>query len=424
MDFPTLFGLIAALLGLIALMYGFLEYLGRLRDGRRPPGEGRRVITALSLVVVIVGGTYVISRMPSPFAPHTPSQITPSFRATTNTAPQGAHKGAPTDSTFSSSLAKHVIYVGSQDHNVYALRADNGSLLWHYQTGSSILSSPAILNEVVFIGSDDHYLYALRASDGSLLWRYRTGDSVESAIVAINDTVYVGSNDHYLYALRVSDGSLLWRFRAVWYVFSQPRIANDILYFSSANQLYALQTGDGTLVWSKSITASEPTVVNGVVYVGSNDGYIYELHATDGSIIRRHPGGDSVYPSPAVVDGVVYGASRDGSHNDIIYAWRANDNSELWSSQAGGNIFSITVADSIVYCGSDDHRIYAFQASNGDSLWSYQTNDQVVSSPIVVDGIVFLGSQDHYIYALRANNGSLLWRYQTGDSVSSPVASP
>ena len=119
---------------------------------------------------------------------------------------------------------------------------------------------------------------------------------------------------------------------------------------------------------------------------------------------------------------MVYGASSDGSHIDTISTWQASDGSWDWESQTGGNIFSLVVADGIIYCSSDDHHLYALKASNGDSLWNYQTGDQVVEAAAEVSGIVYISSQDHSIYALRANNGSLVWRYQTGDSASSSPA--
>ena len=51
---------------------------------------------------------------------------------------------------------------------------------WDYSTNGSIISSPAIANGVVYIGSDDHNLYAFNAATGALLWSYTTGNFIES----------------------------------------------------------------------------------------------------------------------------------------------------------------------------------------------------------------------------------------------------
>ena len=49
----------------------------------------------------------------------------------------------------------------------------NLSLKWSYATGAHIVgSSPAVANGVVYIGSEDNNIYALDASTGALLWSY------------------------------------------------------------------------------------------------------------------------------------------------------------------------------------------------------------------------------------------------------------
>jgi outer membrane protein assembly factor BamB len=45
-------------------------------------------------------------------------------------------------------------------------------------------------------------------------------------------------------------------------------------------------------------------VVEGVVYVGSDDGKLYAFNASNGSILWRTPTGSQIESSPAVVGGV------------------------------------------------------------------------------------------------------------------------
>jgi glucose dehydrogenase len=69
--------------------------------------------------------------------------------------------------TSSPAVANGVVYVGSDDHNVYALNANTGAQLWSYSTGGNVDSSPAVANGVVYVGSDDHNVYALNARTGT-----------------------------------------------------------------------------------------------------------------------------------------------------------------------------------------------------------------------------------------------------------------
>jgi hypothetical protein len=58
-------------------------------------------------------------------------------------------------------VANGVVYVGSNDGNVYALNARTGTLLWSYTTGWDVLdSSPVVANGVVYVGSWDSNVYA------------------------------------------------------------------------------------------------------------------------------------------------------------------------------------------------------------------------------------------------------------------------
>ena len=71
-------------------------------------------------------------------------------------------------------------------------------------------SSPAVANGVVYIGSDDNNVYALNASTGALLWSYNTGNAVGASAAVANGVVYVGTYQGNVDALNASTGALLW----------------------------------------------------------------------------------------------------------------------------------------------------------------------------------------------------------------------
>ena len=97
----------------------------------------------------------------------------------------------------------------------------------------------------------------------------------------------------------------------------------------------------------------------------------------------------------------------------------------LWHHHTGGWIvYSPTVADGVVYFGSDDNHVYALDAVTGDLLWRFETGGVIRSSPTVTGGVAFVGSNDNHLYALDASTGELLWKRDTGDWVQySPAVS-
>jgi outer membrane protein assembly factor BamB len=160
--------------------------------------------------------------------------------------------------------ADGTVYVGSDDHNVYAFNpaARTAGLPfpqpgeWTFTTGADVESSPAVAvdpidgNLTVYIGSDDDNVYALDAATGSKKWEFRTGgpNVVSSPIVDLDGTVYAGSEDGNLYALkpaaRLADpngfGGLNalegeWAFATGGQVRSSPAIGGDGFVFIGSN---------------------------------------------------------------------------------------------------------------------------------------------------------------------------------------------
>ncbi len=115
------------------------------------------------------------------------------------------------------------LYVGSFDGQLYALDAATGEQRWAYMTADSIYSSPALLEvdgstRAIYVGSTDGCVYALRP-DGTLLWRYDTGAIIRSSPVLSRKPegeegwiVYVGSSDGVLYALDAEQGTRRWSY--------------------------------------------------------------------------------------------------------------------------------------------------------------------------------------------------------------------
>ena len=86
----------------------------------------------------------------------------------------------------SPAIINGLVYVGSHDHNVYALNAATGAKLWSYTTGDSVESSPSVTNGIVYIGSNDHNIYALDAQSGAKIWNYTTGNAVYSCPAVVD----------------------------------------------------------------------------------------------------------------------------------------------------------------------------------------------------------------------------------------------
>lgn len=130
----------------------------------------------------------------------------------------------------------------------------------------------------------------------------------------------------------------------------------------------------------------------------------------------------AIRSSPALVDGTVYIGSDDGH----LYAIDAETGKENWAYRTDGPIVSSpAVFDSKVYVGSNDHNVYALSTETGEELWKYETREKVQSSPTVdsnrelreFDPVVAIGSDDGSLYALNAETGDVYDAISTGGPI-------
>ena len=141
---------------------------------------------------------------------------------------------------------------------------------------------------------------------------------------------------------------------------------------------------------------SSPAVVDGRVYVGSDNKSVYCLDALTGARIWNYVTNNSVYSSPAVVDGRVYVGSGDKS----VYCLDSMTGARIWNYTINGDLESCpAVVDDRVYVGSGDHDVYCLDALNGALICNYATSLAVFSSPAVADGILYVSSYDGSVHA-------------------------
>ena len=177
-----------------------------------------------------------------------------------------------------------------------------------------------------------------------------------------------------------------------------------------------------------------PTIVDGTVYFGSDDGHLYAVDAQDGGARWKFATEGIVRSRPALADGRVYVASDDG----FLYAVDAQQGKQIWRTDIGNALArdvreklglspaatgydyrqsSPVAAEGRVYVGSHDGNVYALAADTGQIAWAYQTGDKVRATPTVDHGVVYIGSWDKSMYALSAADGEVLWRTPLGGQV-------
>jgi len=145
-------------------------------------------------------------------------------------------------------------------------------------------------------------------------------------------------------------------------------------------------------------------VVNGVVYVGSSDGHLYALNASNGTARWLYNTGTNIYSTPAISNGIVYFGS--GYRGKDVYALHASDGSVRWRQQLESIGSSPVVINGVLYISSDA-AMYALNALDGSVRWHYSAASVNNSTPTIESGTLYFTSDK--IYALDTKDGSLRW---------------
>jgi outer membrane protein assembly factor BamB len=243
----------------------------------------------------------------------------------------------------------------------------------------------------------------------------------------------------------VKPAEVLWTFAIEKPFWGTPTLSDGALYIGGDDGcLYALDAVSGAMRWkfvTQGIVRSQPAVDGKLVFTASDDGFVYAVARESGEQVwktdignlldraKREKLGNSPNPtgydyrqsSPVVADGKVYVGSLDGA----VYALDATTGKEVWKFQTGNKVRATAFVNAgTVYIGSWDELFYALDAQTGAERWKANVGGEVQSTPVVTratpvftHGLVITASRKASVFALDAQNGKAVWEYNYGNNM-------
>lgn len=297
----------------------------------------------------------------------------------------------------------------SLDGAVHAVDGD-GIVRWSHLGDERVFSSPAVWSDTVVLGHDGDAFVGLDAR-GAIRWTYRVPEDADSAPVVDATTVYVASRG--VAALDPSTGAVRWERPLGGHVFGAPALGpGRRLYVTELlGAVDVLDTASGRVLVHTPMPAPVYGGVlvldDGAFVVGAGDGVLRSF-AADGTArweytTRGAAQGQGIRATPALRrDGVVVVGSDDGG----VYGVRASDGREVFRATTYGPVRSSARvdADDWSYVGSEDDRVYALRP-DGAVGWFVSLGADVDSSPLLLrDGTLVVGCDDGALYALRGSS--------------------
>lgn len=284
------------------------------------------------------------------------------------------------------------LFFGSYDGFFYCVDKNTGKLFWKFKTGPAVDmirksyykfatgqdSPPVVKDGIVYFGAFDGKLYALKVDDGKVVWTYQTKGGIHTASPALsNGRLYIGSTDGVLHCVNASDGKKIWTKNLsgshVDHMASSPTIYDGVIYLGTdkSGNFYALDAATGDIKWNfraKSLISGSPSIAYGKVYFFINhlrQSTIYALDLKTGkevwsTFVQGGWGGCS----PIVCDGLVWVTMRDAKIEGkpvSMVALDAQTGQITWSFSEGRVWGTPTIASDMLFFSSSPGGVFALE---------------------------------------------------------------
>lgn len=303
-------------------------------------------------------------------------------------------------------VANGIVYFGVLEDSgiyLYALHSSNGTLLWRVKVGNGRgMKGPLTLRGLIYVSTTydntgNYNIFAFDAQKGTIRWSYKYPQNINDRNgVGMSDAgdnaIFVVNGDRF-FALNATSGKLAWTtlsegdqqataaqfFDGVLYISSSSTCFNCVVQ-PATSVIYACNPASGTKLWSSQLVAGFPSPAyeaQGVVYYGTQAGYVYALQAKDGTEIWHTSVGGEVRTLPQVIGGTVYvgaGLFNTATNNPntdpgYIVALNIVRGKHVWSSPLSSNQYTgyepIVAGDYTIFLGTRPSFIDTFDSSHG-----------------------------------------------------------
>ncbi len=205
-------------------------------------------------------------------------------------------KGKPVEAGLVYTSGK-VIAVNAEAH-VLALESRTGEEIWNTQIAerATVVSSPLVLDDRLFVLDESGTLFALRLEDGEILWQKSLGSPVYNTASTNGELIFVPTTRGRLFALDSDRGDVVWQYALSDSTvrFTTPAYAaqEDKIVFSATNgEVRALDALTGDEEWVSKLDgaiSSAPLITAHTVYVGTMRKYLHALDFKTGIELWSH----------------------------------------------------------------------------------------------------------------------------------------
>lgn len=202
----------------------------------------------------------------------------------------------------------------------------------------------------------------------------------------------------------------------------QPITGGSRVYMVAGDAVYALDQATGTEVWQRGdigTLTGTPVYQNEAVYVGSNDGSLYQLDAASGEILHSVDLQGAIFTSPLATESMIIVATVSGT----LAALEPETLDTIWQYDAGSELVTApaysAVHDTVVVVAKDLF-VHALDATSGEQKWrikptvrEYSTTSEEMDFTIAEDGWPVIAEQHGIVFIRYRLEWNTLWALGT-----------
>lgn len=382
------------------------------------------------------------------------------------------------------------LFVGSEDGTVYALDAATGCTWWTFRASDTVKTAVSIGNDghTAYFGDTSGYVYAVNADNGSVVWRVHPESHPAARITGspllLGNRLYVpissgeegaAADPHYpcctfrgsIVALDAASGKQIWK----TYTIDEPakpsrKSAQGVQYFgpsgaavwspptadlkrraiyvatgnnysfppsNSSDAVLALDMDSGKKLWRRQFTPKDlwnsgcvaeqkdncpetrgddydfgapPLLIaladgRDVLLLGQKSGYVYALDpANRGKLLWKRRIGHG-----GPLGGIQWGGAADNR-----YAYYPLSDYDDGHPLTGGGLFALDL--------ETGKRAWFAAPAKPDCANAIGCSPSQMAPPTAIPGLVFVGSLDGHLRVHDARNGHVLWDFNTAREFS------
>lgn len=233
-------------------------------------------------------------------------------------------------------------------------------------------------------------------------WRQKLGAAIFATASLADGVAYVGTSGGMFYAINVKDGSYRWAFAPGRPIFGEALVADEAVYFACDNGfLFKLERATGKELWRYDLGDGRSSRVTPHQVVENSGDFDFDVHAS----------------RPSLIAGILY----VGSGDDSVHAVDARTGARVWRFATKGKVRGDIVVDGArLYAGSLAGVVYAIDRATGAELWQKETGAAITDSVALIGDALIVGNRGGLLAALNPQSGTVVWKAQLwGSSVES-----